>query len=56
MKTYRIITIFKVTDEFFEKEVKELKNDILSGKYQRDFKGYRKEGMLSLKAIFEELK
>ena len=46
-----------VTDEFFESELKDLKNDVLSGKYQREMMNDAKEkGVKKVKATYEELK
>ena len=56
MKTFKITTIFKVTDEYYNDEVLELKNDILTSQYQKMFKSDKKKGLITVKATFEDLK
>ena len=46
----------KVSDEYYEEELKKLKDEILSGEHQRDMmKDAKKftEGMITYKATFE---
>lgn len=46
-----------VTDDFFEAELIDLKNDILSGKYQREIMNDAKDkGVKNVKALYEEIK
>jgi len=57
MKKIRLTMEMTVTDEFFEAELKDLKNDVLSGKYQREIMNDAKDkGVKKVKAVFEELK
>lgn len=58
MKTVKISLTMRVTDEFYESELKQLKNDILSGKHQRELMEdeFKKEGLKDVKATFELLK
>ena len=58
-KTFMITIKMRVSDDFFENEGKKLKNEILSGEFQRDFidsDNHKKERVLSCKATFEVLK
>lgn len=57
MRKIRLTMEMTVTDEFFEAELKDLKNDVLSGKYQREMMdGDKYKGVKKVKAIYEELK
>lgn len=57
MKKIRLTIETTVTDEFFEAELKHLKNDVLSGKFQREMMNDSKDkGVKKVKAIYEELK
>ena len=57
MKKIRLTMEMTVTDEFFEAELKDLKKDVLSGKYQREIiKDTKDKGVKKVKAVFEELK
>jgi hypothetical protein len=53
MKTYEIKFTVKCTDEFYNDEAIELKNQILSGEFQRTLKS---EGINSVKATFTDIK
>ena len=53
MKRVKITMILDVSDDHFD-EMQEVKNDILSGKLQREM--LRDEKCLNCKATFEELK
>lgn len=59
MKTVRITYQFTMTDELYEEEFAELKDEILCGKNQKDLKdstaSYRR-GMIKIKATFELIK
>jgi hypothetical protein len=56
MKEVKLTMIMKVSDEYYEKELKELKDEILSGEHQRemmkDAKKFNK-GIITYKATFE---
>lgn len=54
MKTVRIVFELKVTDDFFDNDLKELKNSILSGSYQRELVDGK--NCIKAKATFEEIK
>jgi ketol-acid reductoisomerase len=54
MKTVKITMILRVTDEHYESEIKEVKADILSGKFQREMKEPNKT--LDAKVTFELIK
>jgi uncharacterized protein YihD (DUF1040 family) len=57
MKKIRLTIVMSVTDEFFAAELKDLKNDILSGKYQREMVDDAKDkGVKKVKVTYEELK
>lgn len=57
MKKIRLTIETTVTDEFFEAELKHLKNDVLSGKFQREMMNDSKDkGVKKVKATYEELK
>ncbi len=59
MKTIKVSFIARITDELYENEFVEMKNDILSGKYQREIKDCtdrRKRGMKDIKVTFEIIK
>ncbi len=57
-KKFKITVIHECTEEFYEKEVLSLKNEILSGEFQREMLSENsiKKGLLSIKATFEEIK
>ena len=54
MKTFRITYTATVTDDFFKDEGVEIKNEILSGKMQREMKS--SEGVKKVVITFEEIK
>jgi len=56
MKNIKITLHLKVTDEYYEEESLELKNDIESGCMQREFKEGSDGGVKEIKATFEILK
>ena len=60
MKTVKITMTLTVTDEYFETELKKMKNEILCGKYQREIKeGYSKrkgDAVEKVTMTFEEIK
>tara|TARA_R110000822_G_C15047177_1_gene465995 strand:- start:84 stop:269 length:186 start_codon:yes stop_codon:yes gene_type:complete len=56
MKEVKLTMRMKVSDEYYEEELKKLKDEILSGEHQRDMmKDAKKftEGMITYKATFE---
>ena len=57
MKTIKFTTQLTVTNDFYEKELKDLKNDVLSGKFQRQMVEHGKnKGVKKAKATFEEIR
>ena len=56
MKKAKVTTIFYCTDEFYENELKVFKNDVLTGKMQREMlDGNEEGGLRSVKITFELL-
>jgi hypothetical protein len=60
MRKVKITTTMIVTDKFFEDEIIEMKNDILSGKFKRELvnsSGYSKDekGIKKISVTFEEI-
>lgn len=58
MKTVRITTTLKVSDEFYDSELKSIKKDIESGQTQRELKRSFEEehgrgAVVKVKALFE---
>jgi|TARA_R110000787_G_scaffold40193_5_gene100189 ketol-acid reductoisomerase len=56
MKEVKLTMIMKVSDEYYEEELKKLKDEILSGEHQRDMMKDAKrfnKGMKAYKATFE---
>ena len=61
MKKIKLTVIMTITDELYESnQVQELKNDILSGKFQRDINESWNEkienGVIACKATMETIK
>lgn len=56
MKTVTMTVKFRVSDEFYQEEMLEMKNDIQSGKFQRDMMdntSKREKGLKWVKADFK---
>jgi hypothetical protein len=54
MKTVKITITARMRDDLYDNHFKDLKDEILSGKFQRELKG-EKEGMEDVKVTYEEL-
>ena len=56
MKKIRVTITIDVSDELYEKEILEMKNDILSGKMQRDMiNDPTNKGITKCTATFEDI-
>lgn len=55
MKKVKITVIMDVTDEYYDKDIKSLEKDILTGKHQREMLEYSK-GLKTYKASICVLK
>lgn len=61
MKIVKVTMILTVTDEFYDSELMKMKNEILSGSYQRELKdNYEKnkrvDAVKDVKMTFETIK
>lgn len=55
MRKVKITLTLSISEKVYQEEMMEVKNDILSGKYQREIMKDT-EGVEKVKATFEELK
>lgn len=57
MRTVKITMTVRCTEDHYQTKMVEIKNDILSGKMQREFfADYKDDGVQEIKATFEEIK
>jgi hypothetical protein len=55
MKIVKLTAIVTMTEDHYDKGMKDLKNEILSGKFQREMVDQEKGKILKVKATFEDL-
>ena len=56
MRKVKITTVLTVTEGFYQEEIVDMKNDILSGKMQRELQDEgKRKGVKKVKVTFEEI-